>query len=190
MKNRKTVVVAFLLVAAMLLGVGYATLTDTLTITGDLGAGTSVSQTEFDTDVYFSSTNVVTDDTGNQAASQILEGRDDAKITANHFTVKDQKVVVKYVIANDSTEFDALIDPTVQQVIVDNGADHDPVFSVVWEWDELGSNDTAEATIAAGGTKDLYVTITLIETPTDDHTGTFEITYNATAVDATAVPVE
>ena len=34
MKNRKRVVVAFLLVAVMLLGVGYATLTDVLEITG------------------------------------------------------------------------------------------------------------------------------------------------------------
>jgi len=37
MKNRKTVVVAFLLVAMLLIGVGFAQLTDQLLITGSAG---------------------------------------------------------------------------------------------------------------------------------------------------------
>ena len=35
MKNRKVIVTAFLLVAVMLLGVGYAAVSDTLSFTGD-----------------------------------------------------------------------------------------------------------------------------------------------------------
>ena len=54
MKNRKTVVVAFLLVAAMLLGVGYAALTDTLNIQGDFEVSQNNAENAFDDDVYFS----------------------------------------------------------------------------------------------------------------------------------------
>jgi hypothetical protein len=47
MKNRKIVVVAFLLVATMLLGVGYAALTDELTITGSLKTDTTAAMSAF-----------------------------------------------------------------------------------------------------------------------------------------------
>ena len=187
MKNRKTVVVAFLLVAAMLLGVGYAALTDTLTITGEIGANTSASQTEFDADVYFKSTAVTKDDTGNQAASQILEGRDDAKITAQHFTVKEQIVIVEYVIANDHAEFNASVAPNVAidgNVDLDNdGADHDPIFTVSWKWDDAETGAAGTKLIPAKGSATLYVVIELDETPQEAHAVTFDISFTATAVE-------
>lgn len=183
MKNRKTIITAFLLVACMLIGVGYAALTDTLTITGDLKADTSVSQTDFEDDVYFSATSVVTDDTGNKAASQILEGRDDAKITAQHFTAKNQIVKVMYTIKNDSTDFAAAITPSANTVTVENAdPSHNPIFKVEWSWDE-NSVVTGAAEIAAGASKNLWVTITLTETPIEAHTATFTVTYGVEAVD-------
>lgn len=185
MKNRKIVVVAFLLISVMLLGVGYAALTDTLEIEGSVKADTSVSQTDFDDDVYFSGTSVVTDSTGNKAASQILEGRDNATITAQHFTTKNQKVKVKFTIQNDSTDFDAVVTPGVAiatgNVSVDNaGADHDPIFDVSWTWDEEGT-DVAAATIAAGQSKDLWVTIVLNETPLEEHSASFIVDFSVNA---------
>lgn len=186
MKNRKTVVVAFLLAAVVLLGVGYAELTDLLTVNGELAALTTTSQTDFDADVYFSATSVVTDQTGNNAASQIKEGRDDATITAKHFTVKDQVVVVKYTIKNESTDFNAVVTPNVAvetgSVTVDNGgAGHDPIFTVSWSWAE-DSSVAGEATIAPGSTKDFWVTITLTETPLEEHNVTFEVSFDVEAV--------
>ena len=185
MKNRKIVVVAFMLIAVLLMSVGFAELTDVLTIDGSAKADTSVSQTDFDDDVYFSATSIVTDSTGNKAASQIKEGRDDATITADHFTTKDQVVKVKFTIANDSTDFDAKITPNVDvNVTVDNGeaADHDPVFTVTWSW-AADSVTGGEATIASGSSKDLWVTITLNETPIEAHAVTFTISYGAEAVE-------
>ena len=44
MKNRRNVVVAFLVCAVMLLGVGYAALTDTLTIAGQANVGTGKAE--------------------------------------------------------------------------------------------------------------------------------------------------
>ena len=187
MKNRKIVVVAFLLISVMLLGVGYAELTDALEINGTVKADTSVSQTDFDDDVYFSNTSVVTDSTGNKAASQILEGRDSATITANHFTTKNQIVKVKFTINNDSTDFNAVVTPGVAietgNVSVDNGeADHDPIFTVSWAWNEEGT-DVAEATIAAGQSKDLWVTIVLNETPIEEHEASFTVGFGVEAVE-------
>ena len=185
MKNRKIIVVAFLLISVMLMGVGYAALTDELGIEGSVQADTSVSQTEFDDDVYFSNTSVVSDSTGNKAASQILEGRDSATITATHFTTKGQIVKVKFTIKNDSTDFDAVVTPKAEvesgNVSLDNGgAGHEPIFSVVWSWNEQTS-DVATATIAAGDSKDLWVTITLNETPLEEHEASFVVNFGVTA---------
>lgn len=183
MKNRKIVVVAFLLAAVMLLGVGYAALTDTLTITGDLKSDPSASQYEFDGDVYFSATSVERDDTGNQAASQILEGRDDATITAKHFSEEGQTVKVKFTITNDAgNDFAALITPSA--LVLTNGTEgsdheHNPIFDAVWSWNESAA-DHASYTLQPGTSKDLWVTITVIERPTDAHTATFSVSFTAT----------
>ena len=185
MKNRKIVVVAFMLIAVLLMSVGFAELTDVLILDGTAKADTSVSATEFEDDVYFLSTSIVTDDTGNKAASQIKEGRDDATITADHFTTKGQVVKVKFTIANDSPDFASKITLTTNidgNVVVENDADHDPVFTVTWSWAE----DTVtggETTIGINSTKDLWVTIVLNETPIEAHSVSFNITFNAEAVE-------
>ena len=186
MKNRKTVVVAFMLVAVLLMGVGYAALTDTLTIEANLKADTSVSQEEFNNDIYFSATSVISDATGNKAASQILEGRDSATITAQHFTTKGQVVKVKFTIKNDSTEFAARLTPEFLGVI-NSDPSHDPVFTATWSWNE-STSDTSVFDLQPNDSKDLWVTITLIETPTEEHSASFTLTFTGTQVDPTTNP--
>ena len=51
MRNRKTVVAAFLLVAVMMLGVGYAALTDILDITGSADVNQSAAEEAFNEDI-------------------------------------------------------------------------------------------------------------------------------------------
>ena len=185
MKNRKIVVAAFLLCAVMLLGVGYAALTDTLTINGQLKADNSKSEQDFDLDIYFARESmIVHDDSDNQAALQVADGRDDATIIAQHFTVKDQVVKVKMVIQNDSPEFDALITTEDIDVIVTPGTEgHDAVFDTTWSWAEDAVDQDDKTVPKNGGQLNLWVTITLKETPVDDtHTAEFTITFTATAV--------
>ena len=185
MKNRKIVVVAFMLIAVLLMSVGFAELTDVLTIDGTAKADTTVSATEFEDDVYFSATSIIIDGTGNKAASQIKEGRDDATITADHFTTKGQVVKVKFTIANDSIDFDAMLSLTANidgNVALENNAEHDPVFTVTWSWAEDTVTGGA-TTIAASSSKDVWVTITLNETPIEAHSVSFNITYNVEAVE-------
>ena len=51
MKNRKVIVTAFLLIAVMILGVGYAAVSDTLDFSGDAKISDTQVQHEFDADV-------------------------------------------------------------------------------------------------------------------------------------------
>ena len=55
MKNRRTTLIAFVLIAALCVGIGYAALTDTLTIGGHVHYG----QNEVDKAVFFSAAEVV-----------------------------------------------------------------------------------------------------------------------------------
>jgi hypothetical protein len=184
MKNRKFIVAAFLLAAAMLLGVGYAALTDELAIAGTLKTDTTASMDEFDGDVYFSAASIIRDDTGNKSVAQILEGRDDAKIEALHFTENQQTVVAKFTITNlAENEFAALIDGS-SVTVTNDAVSHDPVFGVTWSWSDTVL-DTNNVTLQPGESKDLWVTITLNETPQEIHNAAFTITYTANSVDKT-----
>ena len=54
MRNRKTIIVAFVLVACMLIGVGYALVTNTLDITGSGTINQSAAEESFNQDIFFS----------------------------------------------------------------------------------------------------------------------------------------
>ncbi len=58
MKNRRFVVCAFILIAAMVVGVGYAALTDTLVINGDLELSKESVEVALDEDVYFTKVDI------------------------------------------------------------------------------------------------------------------------------------
>lgn len=65
MKNRKTIVVAFLLSAVMLMSVGYAALTDVLDITGSADVNQAAAEDSFNEDIKF--TGALANETGNTA---------------------------------------------------------------------------------------------------------------------------
>ena len=196
MKNRKFIVVAFVLVAALLVGVGYAALTDVLTINGNMATDPSTANADFDAKVYFANASVKSDTTGNNATANIVntetDSRDTAVIECHAFKVAGQTVTAFLTIQNDHAEFDALITPKVLNedgatLIVTSGTqDHDPVFSATWEWADasgqgLGTTD-AKTVTANGGMQYILVTITLDETPTDVHTASFTVTLDVSHV--------
>lgn len=55
MKNRRNLIVAFLLCACLIVGIGYAALSQNLTVNGKASISADAAQEEFDEDVYFSS---------------------------------------------------------------------------------------------------------------------------------------
>lgn len=178
MKNRKFVVVAFLLVAVMLLGVGYAALTDTLTIIGNAHIDIDTANKTFDEKVYFSDAQP-TSTTGTGAAADIAncEG-DDATFTANKLATVGQQSVFTFTIKNDSN-VDAVISVGDKKLSGDANPSNSNAdkFKVEYSYPQ-GMNITK-----GGGTITVVVTVTVKEPVTAATSATFGIELTATSVD-------
>jgi len=169
MKNKKKVVVAFLLVAVLLLGVGYAALTDVLDITGSADVNQSAAEEAFNEDIYFS--DAVANETGN-TASVNADNNDKASFTANTLKGKGDKATFTYTIKNDG-DLDASITPAI------SSNTNTEYFSISSDW------AGATKTLAAGASITYTVTIELIETPTSTISGSCIIELTAVSVDPT-----
>ena len=178
MKNRKTVVVAFLLVAVMLLGVGYAALTDTLTIIGNAHIDLEVANHTFDERIYFSDAKA-TSTTGTGTKDDVASYTDDdATYTVNKLAVVNQKSVFTFTIKNDSN-VDAEI--TVASTKLSGAANpsnsNADTFKVTYAYPD-------GTTIAKqGGTITVTVTVELIKSVTSATSATFGIELTATSAD-------
>ena len=202
MKNRKIVVVAFTLIAVLLLGVGYAAVTDDLSITATVKTNLQQIQSDFQDDVRFldGSAKIITDETNGGDATALHRATayidvnsdyDDAVITVTNFTEGGQTVQAMFTIVNYSTEFVAEIAPalTADFVATGEGESHTPVFSFTWEWcDEAGvgtgTQDPVDLEKYDGTTADtvnILVTITLDQAPDEEHSGTFTLGITATS---------
>ena len=170
MKNRRNIVVAFLIFAVMLLGVGYAALTDVLDITGSADVNQSAAEEAFNEDVHFSA--ATANDLGN-TASVNSDNNDKASFTANTLKGAGDQVSFTFTITN-SGDVDAVVTPTLNATAGNTKPEY---FSISSDW------DGAEKTLAAGGSLTYTVTVTLDNTPTETISGSFLI--ELTAVSAT-----
>lgn len=170
MKNRKTVVVAFLLVAAMLLGVGYAALTDTLNVAGDFEVSHANAENAFDEEVYFSNVS-----SGQGYTAQILADPDNGYVKVTGLAGIGDAISVTYTIKNDN-------DFPVSVIIdaINTSTTNTEYFSVS---SDLGNT---AFTIGANSTQDVVLTFTLLKTPilAENQTvsGTFTVEYDVTSV--------
>ena len=169
MKQRKTVIVAFLLAAVLLLGVGYAALTDVLDITGSADVNQSAAEEAFNEDIYFSAAKANED--GN-TASVNSDNNDKASFTANTLKGKGDKATFTFTIKNDG-DLDATVTPKMSS---NTNAEY---FGISSDW------AGAAKTLTAGGTLTYTVTVELLETPTETISGSFVIELTAVSVDQT-----
>lgn len=178
MKNRKFVVVAFLLVAVLLLGVGYAALTDTLTIIGNAHIDLDQANITFDEKVYFSAA-AATSTTGTGTVDDVASyTADDATFTANKLATVGQQSVFTFTIKNDSN-VDAVIsvNPTKLSGAANPSNSNTEKFTVEYTYPQ-------GTTIAKnGGTITVVVTVTVKEPVTAATSATFGIELTATSVD-------
>lgn len=152
MKNRRFVIGAFLLVAVLCLGVGFATLQQTLSVTGSLSFDTQLANDAFDEDVYFTGTpSVVGTATDLDSITAVInsEDNDNLVITVNAgaFSAAGETATVTVEVLNDSTDaltvsFDEFEQPSTSFVV----------------------SHCAPITIEAGQTGTLTVTIELVST--------------------------
>ena len=171
MKNRNTIVVAFLLAAVMLLGVGYAALSDTLDITGSADVNQSAAEEAFNEDVYF--TAAVANETGNTASIN-ADNNDKASFTAATLKGKGDKVTFTFTIANDG-DVAATVTPKLNATVGNTNPEY---FSITSDW------DGAEKTLGAHSTLTYTVTVELLKTPTVTISGSFLVELTAVSVGA------
>lgn len=165
MKNRKRVVVSFLLVAVMLMSVGYAALTDVLDITGSADVNKSAAEDAYNADIYF--TGAVANQTGN-TASVNADNSDKASFTANTLQGAGDTATFTFTITNDG-DLDATVTPSI------SSNTNETYFSISSDWNKQPK------TLEAGKTLEYTVTVTLKETPTDTISGSFIIELTAVA---------
>lgn len=171
MKNRKTVIVAFLLAAVMLLGVGYAALTDVLDITGSADVNQSAAEESFNEDIYFSHADA--NQTGN-TASVNADNNDKASFTANTLKGKGDKVSFTFTIKN-AGDVAAKITPKLNAAL---GNTQPEYFEVTSDWNGLPKD------LAAGAEITYTITIELIKTPTETIGASFLVELTAVSVEA------
>lgn len=184
MKNRKTVVVAFLLVAIMILGVGYAALSDTFVLNGNATVSKDSATDAFNEDVVL--LGIVTSGTGD-GATVVSDVTDIATYgyTASCNVAQDTASYHVYSLkgAGDTKTITFRVknngDVPANLVVAASGADtnnNTEYFTVTYSL-AAGSSTT----LAAGAYIDVIVTVTLNKTPTADTgaTGTFTFTFVA-----------
>ncbi len=177
MKNRKNIVIAFLLVASLCLSVGFAALTDTLTIGGDIkidatGANGGADVAWDGAVIFYDIREVKVNGSASTAVIPSISGDTlTANINAGVLKVKDDNVSFKVDVKNDHAEYDAVISSLSKTF-----------SSTYFNVEITGIKDGTR--ITKGGTQEVTVTITLIKTPTEAITNeNFNISFIATATE-------
>ena len=168
MKNRRNVVIAFMIVAVMLLGIGYAALSDTLDITGSADVNQSAAEEAFNEDVYFSA--AVANEVGN-TASVNADNNDKASFTAATLKGKGDKVTFTFTIKNDG-DVAAVVTPKLNASLGNTNPEY---FSITSDW--AGESRT----LAAHSEITYTLTIELLKTPTETISGSFLVELVAVA---------
>lgn len=190
MKNRKVIVTAFLLVAVMLLGVGYAAVSDTLNFGGDATISGDQAQHEFDMDVRITH---VSEDMADwkeyDSAGPEIDRADDLTVDImgsgdNEQDVVDfqifslsnagQSQVIWFKVKNDSAH-----DATLHGSAITENGTHD-YFEAVYEIYTADGSATTTVLPAAGEVL-VKLTITVKATPTELYQGNFSFVITAEA---------
>lgn len=178
MKTKRTTFVAFLLCAIMLLGVGFANLTDNLFIKGEATINTTAAQSAFDEHVYFDKAELHTKAVvGVDTATIGLSDNDSVTFHVKSLGKAGDYAMFKFTVKNDSAEFDA-------KISVDTGyPSTSDTNNFIFEYtDENGDVLTEEVTCKAGQTALLYVKVTLKNSPQVNLTAAFNVNLTATSV--------
>lgn len=170
MKNRKTVVVAFLLVAVMLMGVGYAALSDSLRIDGTAHVKHENANNAFDGVIKFD-TNITNGK--NQADTvEYSADADIATVKVNSLTVEGSTAVFHLKIVNGYQE-NVYVTPTIDE----SSALYDKtLISLSSNWKSQTHEIAAESEI------EYVLTVTCLRTVANDEETSFAIGFAVTDV--------
>lgn len=196
MKNKRNVLIAFILICCLCLSIGYAAITDTLVINGTSVAGVDNPNNDetpdddqtpveklFDEKLGFTASEVGTNSegvtiTGNAASYPFA---DTVSFSASGFDAVNETAVITFTITNASTDYDASIAvPTLTWNNPTTNANAD-YFEVTTDW-----GNAAKVVSANNGTTTVTVTVKLIKLPDENKSGDFSLTFKATAQEPNA----
>lgn len=161
MKQRRKVLVALLAVAVLIMGVGFAQLTGTLTIDGN------AATTPAALNVVFSAASITGEPTSGES-TVTGQGSTTVVFNAKGLSTKNQTVVASFTITNNNAYEVNVATPVI-------GSYDDTNFTVT-----VGDFDAA-ASIAAGDTKTFTVTVKLNTDSATAISTDFDITLAVTA---------
>lgn len=169
MKKRRTLIIALLLIAALALGIGYAAVTDTLTI----GGNATVKPHQENLKVEFTD---IKDQT--KCTATIQTDKTVATFTTTQLVNGGDTASATFVVTNSSPEYSATIAPP--QINLTTGPS---------DYFDITTNfGTETKTIAKGGSIEFTVTVTLKKAVVEDQGCEFTIVNDVTAVEATPAP--
>ena len=181
MKNRRTVIIAFLLCACVAIGAGYAALTDTLSITGNVYSGTSAAQPSFDAKVYFSDATEFAAEcqasTENNVYGKGTSDPDTAFFDIYSLAMLGDYVTIDYEIKNDSAEYAAVLEVT------GTTNSNEEFYDISYTWPDGN-------VVATESTTTLRVTISMLKSPDEPVEGFLTLTIGVTSQDSTPVTPE
>lgn len=176
MKNRKFVVVAFLVVAAMLLGIGYAALTDTLTIIGNANVDIAGANSVFDERIYFSGAVVTKGVDGKDTAAFTS---DDATYNVHGLATIADEAIFTFTITNDSNlDASIIINATKLSGVENPSNTNKDAFTVTYAYPD------GQTIAKNGGTIDVVVTVKLAKPIDETTSATFGLELIAESVGA------
>lgn len=198
MKNRRLVIIATLAAITLCLGIGFAAVTDVLTIGGTVSAKGSSNMSQWDLKVYFSQvdtptvTHAVAGGTyptpATAPTATIAANQDGIEVTVpvDHLVTEGDTVTFTATIRNDSLNYGAQTIVTGSGLAaITDGITASDYYEVTTDWETK--------TIAKNSSATITVTITLKKTPTTDVAeiaANFTIDLTATAVNDAGTPIE
>ena len=179
MKQKRIVIALFLCFAFLGLGIGYAALTDTLKVSGDLGANVNNDNlvVVFDGETTNSSVVSSVDGTYCKFATDAgvagIDGRTTIELVVSGLTTMGDTATATLIVENRSIDDDALT-ATLSAPTINYGELDQEMFKITAEWVE------DDLSIASGEYKTIIISITLLTTPTASvDAKSFEVTFTA-----------
>ena len=169
MQKRRSLIITFMLVAALTLSIGYAALSDTLDINGTADVNQIAAEESFNEDIYFSA--AVANQEGN-LASVVASDNDMANFTVNTLKGAGDFATFTFTIKN-AGDLAATVTPT----LAEDGNTNTEYFHIESDW--AGQPKTIEANSELTYT----VTVSLKKTPTETIHGAFHIALTAKTAD-------
>lgn len=169
MKRTKIYVMIAVIIAVLILGIGYAAISNiTLNINGTASATTADENFKVKFDGTVTPTSTVPDGVEGATATGTITNDTTATIAVSGLTTKDQTATVTYTILNDSPELSANLAASVKT------NNNDEYFDV--------TTSLAKTTLAKGETTTLTVTVKLKKTPIADQTTNITVGIEASPV--------